>query len=38
MDRKTSEGIAGAVGVVLTALLLTYGNVIMEVVFNALGF
>lgn len=35
MDRR--EGIAGAVGVVLTALLLTYGNVIMEVVFNTLG-
>lgn len=35
MDRR--EGIAGAVGVVLTALLLTYGNVIMEIVFNALG-
>lgn len=29
--------IAGAVGVVLTALLLTYGNVIMEVVFKAFG-
>ena len=37
MDRKTSEGIVGAVGVVLTALLLTYGNVIMEIVFKALG-
>ena len=36
MDRR--EGIASAVGVVLTALLLTYGNVIMEVVFNVLGF
>ena len=36
MDRR--EGIAGAAGVVLAALLLTYGNVIMEVVFNALGF
>lgn len=37
MDRKTSEGIVGAVGVVLTALLLTYGNVLMEVVFEMLG-
>lgn len=36
MDRR--EGIASAVGVVLTALLLTYGNVLMEIVFNALGF
>lgn len=36
MDRR--EGIASAVGVVLTALLLTYGNVLMEVVFNILGF
>lgn len=36
MDRR--EGIAGAVGVVLTALLLTYGNVLMEIVFNVLGF
>lgn len=35
MDR--CEKVAGAVGVVLTALLLTYGNVIMEVVFKALG-
>lgn len=35
MDRR--EGIAGAVGVVLTALLLTYGNVIMEIVFKAFG-
>lgn len=35
MDRR--ESIAGAVGVVLTALLLTYGNVIMEVVFKAFG-
>lgn len=37
MDRKTSEGIVGAVGVVLTALLLTYGNVLMEVIFEMLG-
>ena len=35
MDRR--ESIAGAVGVVLTALLLTYGNVIMEIVFKAFG-
>ena len=35
MDRR--EGIAGAAGVILTALLLTYGNVFMEAVFWALG-
>lgn len=35
MDRR--ENIAGAVGIMLAALLLTYGNLIMEVVFNALG-
>lgn len=35
MDRR--ESIASAVGVVLTALLLTYGNVLMEVVFEMLG-
>lgn len=35
MDRR--ESIVGAVGVVLTALLLTYGNVIMEVVFEMFG-
>lgn len=38
MDRRTSKGIAEAVGVVLTALLLTYGNVLMEVVFKVFGF
>lgn len=37
MDMKTSEGIVGAVGVVLTALLLTYGNVLMEIIFEMLG-
>lgn len=35
MDRR--ESVVGAVGVVLTALLLTYGNVIMEVVFEMFG-
>lgn len=35
MDRR--EGIAGAVGIMLTALLLTYGNVFMEMVFRAIG-
>ena len=34
MDRR--EGIAGAV-VIITALLLTYGNIVMEIVFKALG-
>lgn len=36
MDRR--ESITGAVGVILTALLLTYGNMLMEVVFKAFGF
>ena len=31
------ETIAGAAGILLAAALLTYGNVIMEVVFRALG-
>ena len=35
MDRR--EGIAGAVGIMLTALLLTYGNVFVEMVFRAIG-
>ena len=35
MDRR--EGIAGAVGIVLVAALLTYGNVIMEALFRAIG-
>ena len=35
MDRR--EYIIGAVGVVLTALLLTFGNVLMEMLFRALG-
>ena len=35
MDRY--ETIIGAVGVVLTALLLTFGNVLMEMLFRALG-
>lgn len=35
MDRR--DEIIGAVSVVLTALLLTYGNVLMEIVFKAFG-
>lgn len=35
MDRR--DNITGAVGIILTALLLTYGNVLMEVVFKAFG-
>ena len=35
MDR--CKGIAEAAGVVLAAVLLTYGNVIMEALFRALG-
>ena len=35
MDRR--EYILGAVGVMLTALLLTFGNVFMEMLFRALG-
>ena len=35
MDRR--EYIIGAVGIGLTALLLTFGNVFMEVVFRAIG-
>lgn len=35
MDRR--EGIAGAVGIMLTALLLTYGNILMEMLFRAIG-
>jgi len=34
MDRRD---IAGAAGIMLAALLLTYGNVIMEIFFRALG-
>lgn len=35
MDKR--EYIIGAVGIMLAAILLTYGNIIMEFVFNALG-
>lgn len=35
MDRY--ERIIGAAGVILAALLLTFGNVIMEIFFRALG-
>ena len=30
--------IAGAAGILLAAVLLTYGNIIMEALFTALGF
>ena len=33
----TLKRIAGAAGIILAALLLTYGNVIMEALFQALG-
>ena len=34
---KRRNDIAGAAGVILAALLLTYGNVVMEALFTALG-
>jgi len=35
MDRR--EYIAGVASIILAALLLTYGNVLMEMLFRALG-
>ena len=35
MDRR--ERIIGVIGVVIAATLLTYGNVLMEALFRALG-
>jgi len=34
---KRHSNIAGAAGILLAALLLTYGNVMMEALFRALG-
>lgn len=37
MDRWTREDIAGVLGIIATALMLTFGNVFVEVLFRAIG-
>ena len=37
MVKWLKENLAGLLGVILVAALLTFGNVLMEVIFRALG-